>query len=287
MNVLITGIMGQVGLNLAHYFSNKQNTIFGSHHKSISPIFQSKYLNLSDDTFRGQQSFNDIPLDVIIHCAALTDVNLAQSHAELSMKINFKGTQQLLSLAKNKNIPFIYLSTDFVFNGNCGGYHENSLPEPISHYGKSKLYAEQSIASYDKSIILRFTPIGHFHKLQHHNNSLVDWIINSSKNRQKIHLFQDKTFSPITSYQIYENILNLLQQERYGLFHITSEENSIYSAGRMIEEVFNLRPIVQASRFPSNDYAKIRPKYSHLTSKKLLPYKLKSILQHLKLQRGL
>ncbi|PCJ20698.1 MAG: hypothetical protein COB02_04000 [Candidatus Cloacimonadota bacterium] len=285
MNILITGIMGQVGFNLAHYFYLDKNNIFGTYHQKICTQFPSKLIDLSKDIFLSQQSFNHQKLDLIIHCAALTDVSFSENNPKLTNQINHLSTQKLLSLAKKNNIPFIYLSTDFVFNGNLGDYNENSHTDPLSSYAKSKLYGEQAIQSYQKSIILRFTPIGHFLKLKHHNNSLIDWIIESSLSNTKIKLFYDKTFSPISSFEIFKTIQTLILNNQFGLFHIASECNSIYQAGRLIENIFHLNKIVIPCKFPKNDYSKIRPKYSHLSSKYLKSFKLKEILQNIKKQR--
>ncbi|MCO4781847.1 MAG: SDR family oxidoreductase [Candidatus Cloacimonetes bacterium] len=287
MNVLITGIMGQVGFNLANFFSEQSHNVIGTYNQQVCLNFPSHKIDLNKLTDTPRNSLKDIDVDFIIHCAAITDVNLAQKKPNLSYKINTDATQAIVSFAKSKNIPIVYLSTDFVFNGFSGNYTENSPTEALSHYALSKLYGESFVKSYQKGIILRFTPIGHVNSLNHQGHSLLDWIIQSALHQQKIQLFRDKTFSPISSYEIFQTILKLIKNQQYGLYHLASQENSIYSAGKLIQEVFQLKPTVEPSIFPQNDYSKIRPKYSHLNSKYLPLFDLKTILKNLKSQRAL
>jgi dTDP-4-dehydrorhamnose reductase len=287
MNVLITGIMGQVGYNLAKLFSNQSNKVLGIYNNQVCFEFPSHKLDLNNEVSTPRNTLQNLDLDLIIHCAAITDVNFAQKNPSITYKINTNATQHMLDLAKSKDIPFIYLSTDFVFNGFCGNYTEDSTPEPLSHYGYSKLYGESSVRNYKKGITLRFTPIAHRINLPHHGHSLMDWIIQSSLLGENIQLFHDKTFSPVSSNEIFHTILNLLQNDQFGLFHLASEPTSIFQAGRFIQEVFKIKPVVEASTFPNNDYSKIRPKYSHLSSKYLPTFHLKTILENIKSQRGL
>lgn len=287
MNVLITGISGQLGYNLAKLFSNQQNRVYGTYNHQVCTDFPSTKLDLNSNHCNPNVYLSHLNLDLIIHCAAITDVTFAQTNPKVTYKVNTEATKSLANFAKSKNITFIYLSSDFVFNGFCGNYTEHSIPEPISHYGCSKLYGEYPTLNYKKGIVLRFTPIAHNINLHHHGNSLVDWIISSSLSQQKILLFQNKTFSPVSCNEIYDSIIKLLEQKQFGLFHLASESNSIFQAGKLIEKVFNLKPTVVPSIFPDNDYSKIRPKYSHLSSKFFPPFDLKTILNQIKSQRGL
>lgn len=287
MNVLITGITGQVGYNLAKLFLSQSHNVYGTHHQNLCNEFPSLKLDLNDHTINPNNLLQDLNLDLVIHCAAITDVNYAQSNPKTTYQINCSATEKLLTIARLRDIPFVYLSTDFVFNGYCGNYTEVSQPEPISQYGYSKLYGENPVTKYDKGIVLRFTPIAHNLNLSHHSNSLVDWIIKSSISNKKIQLFQDKTFSPISSNEIFDTLNTLLQSNQFGVFHLASEANSIFQAGKLIEEVFDLKPTIEASIFPDNAYSRIRPKYSHLSSLFLPTFDLKTILKNIKINRGL
>ena len=93
--------------------------------------------------------------DVIVHGAAMTHVDECEKHKELAYRLNVVGTQNIVDAAKEINAHLIFISTDFIFDGQDGPYDENGVPNPISYYGETKLQAERIVQTVDTWSIIR------------------------------------------------------------------------------------------------------------------------------------
>ncbi|OGK19641.1 hypothetical protein A3D80_01120 [Candidatus Roizmanbacteria bacterium RIFCSPHIGHO2_02_FULL_40_13b] len=87
----------------------------------------------------------EIDFDIFLHAAAYTSVDGAEVNEEIARKINVEGTKNVFEVVTNKRKKFIYISTDFVFDGTTGNYDEESVPNPISAYGKTKYEGEKIV----------------------------------------------------------------------------------------------------------------------------------------------
>ncbi|RLI97676.1 MAG: SDR family NAD(P)-dependent oxidoreductase, partial [Candidatus Aenigmatarchaeota archaeon] len=104
--------------------------------------------------------FNEVKPDIVIHMAALGDVNLCEKDKGLAWKVNVDTTKLLAKLTSKHDLVFLYLSTDYVFDGEKGNYREEDIPNPINFYGLTKLVAEEIIrSSIDKHIVVRTSAI--------------------------------------------------------------------------------------------------------------------------------
>lgn len=280
MRIFITGILGQLGYNLATLLYLDGHDIMGSINQSHRfPDFLSNkiyQLNLYPG-FQLLDQVQKIPkdIDLFIHCAAYTDVN--QSEYELSKvyKINSESTHFLSNWANNYNIPFLYISTDFVFEGYCDGNNELTLPNPQGHYSRSKYFGELNCKSKENSHIIRWTPLVHCFSLPHHPPNFTNWLINSTKQKAKLQLFCDKTLTPVSSLQIANAIRKPNLPE---LLHVPSlETNSVHQLATSILNYFDLPNNHHKTKFPStNSYGKIRPQHSGLDT---LLFDKKSLVQ--------
>ena len=270
MRIFLTGILGQLGYNLACFYHLNGHHVEGSYRTAHDhPIFLKNKLyplDFSSD-FRLIDQLQKIPenIDLLVHCAAATNVDECEKNILKTYNTNALGTGILCNWAKQRNIPMIYLSTDFVFEGSLDGSNEQTIPRPKGHYSKSKYFGEISCSGYKRSSIIRWTPLLHCFSLKHHPNNLVNLIINSSKNNNRLSLFIDKTFSPVSSLTIAQTIL---EKRQYPLLHVSSAESlSVYDLATVILNRFNLPNIHHLSNFPiQNKYSNIRPKHSGMKS---------------------
>ena len=293
MKILITGINGAVGWNLANRFNLDGNTVFGTFRSSPPPEIQPSRPNPGATYFpldlgnphslKNQLDALPEDIDSIIHCAAMTDVNLCEHEETIAYLINSEGTRLIADLAKKRKIFLIYLSTDFVFPGNHECYQEDSEPSPQGIYGKSKLEGEKYVLDLKDSAVIRFTPLDHPLRLEHHSKTLVSWLKNHQPDSSPIRLFDDKTFSPVSSFELYElcnHILNNQNQSASipsGIWHCCSREIlSVFEMGMIISRFYNLPIRLEKSSFPDNEYGQIRPKNSGLRSTR---YPSKTVLK--------
>ena len=300
MKILITGVNGAVGWNLANQFSLAGHSVLGTYRNSLPPTLPISNLPSNPSYFPLDLSNHDaiekqlevLPqdIDLIIHCAAMTDVDLCQREGDLAMLINAQGTRKIVKLASERKIFLIYLSTDFVFPGNELFYEEDCSPAPRGIYGASKLEGEKFVLDWKDSAIIRFTPIHHPLRLAHHSKTLISWLRNQPCNESPIKLFDDKTFSPVSSFELFELCMLILKKrtlnplDARGIWHCCSQEIlSVYELGLMIRQFFNLPVLLEKSSFPNNEYGLIRPQNSGLRSTR---YPSKSIAQILSQFRG-
>ena len=178
------------------------------------------------------------------------------------------ATRKITAYAKNLNIPLIYLSTDFVFEGSAGNYNENSPCFPKGYYAKTKYWGEMEVLKYAKAHVLRFTPLSHPYSLAHHKGGFVEMLKTASENGRTLQLFKNKTLSPVSSIEIFEVICKILRTSDFpAITHLASKEGpSVFDLAQILKRELNLNVTLIPTNWPENAYTSIRPQYSHMKS---------------------
>lgn len=219
--ILITGVRGMVGLDLAQVASSRGYEVFGiaSLRNDDRDIFEDIKLIQRDIT----NPFNiDDKFDVIIHCAAYTDVSKAESEKEKCYKLNVEGTRNVRNLAMRNNAQFIYISTPFVFDGYRGDYREDDCPLALNFYANTKLIGEEISKDYENSLILRVSPIGKRADGQLPN--FVQWFIDQAKNNGSFTLFTDVRLNLLHTQTLASLILEVIDKKECGTLHLASRD---------------------------------------------------------------
>lgn len=208
MKVLITGSTGQLGYDIVK-FAPDNNTL-------LTPTRSE--MDLSDTISISEYLLKNSP-DYIIHCAAWTNVDDAESNIELCRKINVEGTKYLTDYCKIKNIPIIYISTDYVFNGKgvCP-WTINDSTDPINEYGLSKRDGENIVKTHPKHYIVRISWV-----FGSNGNNFVKTILNKSKKSDTIYVVNDQFGSPTYTADIAPLVWEMVKYERYGIYHAHNE----------------------------------------------------------------
>ncbi len=217
MNILITGSNGMVGQN---FYKNLDKNKFQVYLTSRSKcninlanyFFQSDFEN--NNTFKNLKNF--VNPDIIIHCAAMTNVDLCETDKSRAFKINVESTKSLLDTYYDKKI--IYISSDAVF----GSKDNNDLidtPNPDNYYGLTKLKSEKIILQNSNNVVVRTTPIG-FNYIN--NSGFLNWALSSLILKKSIKLFDDVYFNPIHTSLLLKYILLVIQINLKGVIHINS-----------------------------------------------------------------
>lgn len=234
MKILVTGASGLLGSEITNYLNraghkiigifNRHNRLAGSGIKKIKCDIG----NLS--------SINSLPskIDLIIHCAAMTNVNECEKDKKKCFQANVIGTRNIISLAKKSKAKLIYISTPSVFDGITGNYQENDPPNPKNYYSSCKLLGEESALSYNKSLIIRTAPIG-IHSLKRPPTNFFEWLMDSIKNNIDIDLYNDVNFNPLSTATLAKIILDINKKASAGLIHIGSRNFlSKASVGKLV-----------------------------------------------------
>jgi dTDP-4-dehydrorhamnose reductase len=235
MKVFIVGASGLVGSNCMTYFKTQGWDVKGSYfsYATDGTVFY-------DTLNPGNPENYDITAfapDVIVHCGALTHVDHCETNPEESYTKTVQSTINLISLAKQCNAKFVYISTDYVFDGRNGPYTEDAPVNPISVYGRHKLEAEQlSLHELSNTLVLRVTNV---YGDEARGKNFVARIADQCKNGQilTLKLPYDQFASPTNAFDIARAMFVLLRDGKEGIYHIGSSDymNRVELALRVLQ----------------------------------------------------
>jgi len=169
---------------------------------------------------------------LVIHCAAMTVVSDSQKNPELARRVNFEATQFLAELAGE--IPFVFFSTDLVFDGRKGNYTETDEANPLHVYGETKLAAEQAVLEYPRHLVVRTSINGG--TTRSGNRAFNEQLRRSLQQAgQGMALFTDEFRCPIPAVETARAVWDLVGQNCTGLYHIAGAEKlSRWQTGELL-----------------------------------------------------
>lgn len=187
-------------------------------------------LNLIDFAAVEREFRRDQP-QLIIHCAAVSSVADAKANPELAHRVNVEATRLLAQLAEN--IPFVFFSTDLVFDGRQGNYRETDSPNPLHHYGETKAAAEQVVLGNPRHLVVRTSINGGTSKAG--NRSFNEQLRLALQEGRGMTLFTDEFRSPIPVAVTIRALWDLLSKNKSGLYHLAGAERlSRWEIGRLL-----------------------------------------------------
>lgn len=264
-NILVTGSTGQLG-------SDVVKELLKRGYSTLSP--NRSELNLcSEDNIRNYISNSNC--EAIVHCAAYTQVDKAEDEKDLCIKINATATKHIVKCAKILDIPMIYISTDYVFDGTKDGeYTENDETNPINIYGESKLAGEKYVQEIlDKYYIVRTSWVFNIN-----GKNFIETMLRLSKANNQLSIVNDQIGSPTYTKDLSRLLVDMLETSKYGLYHATNEGYcSWYEFADTIFKLANINIDIKAIN--SNEYASRakRPLNSKLSKDKLIEYGFKPL----------
>jgi dTDP-4-dehydrorhamnose reductase len=230
MRVLVTGARGMLGTDLVCILEENEHEVFATDVEELD-ITQLERL---------QKMVGDIDPDVIINCAAYTDVDKAEKEPDKAFLINGIGAQNIALVCKDLDIDLCHISTDYVFDGTkeCA-YTPDDSPNPINAYGKSKLAGEKYIQSiWKKFYIIRTSWLyGKYGK------NFVRTVLNQAKKQGALKVVDDQVGSPTWTVTLANAIARIIETEKYGIYHVTdSTEKGIswYAFAKEILRLYNI-----------------------------------------------
>lgn len=269
--ILITGAFGQLGEAVVWELQPHFELMATGDH------LPEKYLHLCevdsiDVTDRKQcnQIINSFQPNVILHLASFTNVDGSETNKELAWNVNVKGTENLIISAKGRNLKFIYISSDYIFDGENGPYHEDSPPSPINYYGRSKLGGENVVRGGTVPWIIFRTNVL-YGVASHTKASFVNWVVESLKARKSIRVVSDQWGNPTWTGGLAEAIKMAVILDIKGIFNYGGAEFlTRYEFAQKIAKVYDLDAnlIAAISTDELNQAAK-RPLKSGLKTEKI------------------
>ena len=264
MRLFITGARGQLALQLRSIIERGRSEI-----GEIDPIYKEaviKYTSHDELDITDLKSVlkfvDEYKPDIIINCAAYTNVDKCESDIDTAFKVNAVGPRNLAIAAQKVGAKLLHVSTDYVFNG-IGDipFREYDIPQPINVYGKTKLLGEQYVREFcDKYFIVRTAWLyGKYGK------NFVYTILKAAKEKGYLEVVNDQRGNPTNAEDLAHHILKLVLTEEYGIYHCTGKgECSWYDFACKIVEYAGIScTVVPITSDKINRPAK-RPFYSSL-----------------------
>ncbi|AMC01352.1 dTDP-4-dehydrorhamnose reductase [Aerococcus viridans] len=264
MKVLVTGANGQLGYDVIKRLEEKKIEYLGTDRDTLD-------ITNEDDVKR---VIKDYSPDVIVHCAAYTAVDKAEDERELCHAVNVLGTRYIVEACKEIDAKMIYISTDYVFDGEGDKPFEvTDTPNPINYYGQTKYEGELEVQKLvDKYFIVRISWV-----FGSNGNNFVKTMLRLGKEIDEISVVADQVGSPTYTYDLAGLLLEMIETDKYGIYHATNE--GYCSWYEFACEIFNQAGMdVKVNPIKTEDYptrAK-RPKNSRLAKEDLVRNNLKA-----------
>lgn len=257
MKVLVTGINGQLGYDVVKKLEEKGHDVVPAGREQLDI---SNEENVA--TFIGE-----VKPDAIIHCAAYTNVDGAEEERDTAYRVNGLGTKYLAQGANKIDAKMVFVSTDYVFEGNGTQPYEVDHPtNPLGVYGETKLAGEKFLVeNLDKHFIVRTSWV--FGK---NGNNFVKTMLRLGKERGEVGVVHDQIGSPTYTVDLAGFLIELIESEEYGIYHASN--SGVCSWFEFAVEIYKQAGlVVKVNPLTTEQFPRpaARPKYSVMSTKKI------------------
>ena len=272
MKVLVTGTSGQLGFDVMEELARRGYTGIGADRSDSDAEFEHVILDITD---KGKvfQVVKDVNPDVIVHCAAWTNVDAAEDPKNLNVvrAVNVDGTRNLAEVAKEVGAKFVYISTDYVFDGQGERpwQPDDKNYAPLNVYGQSKLDGELAVAeTLEKYFIVRIAWV-----FGRNGKNFIKTMIEVGKTHPEVRVVDDQIGTPTYTVDLARLLVDMIETDKFGYYHATNEGGYI-SWADFTEEIYRQTGMdVKVNRVTTAEYGESvakRPFNSRLDKSKLV-----------------
>lgn len=210
MRVLVTGVKGQLGYDVVRELE-KRNL------EAVGVDIDEMDITNADSV---RTVITEAKVDAVIHCAAYTAVDAAEDNVDICRKVNAEGTQNIANVCKELDIKMMYISTDYVFNGEgTTPWQPDDEREPLNVYGQTKYEGELAMHNtLEKYFIVRIAWV-----FGVNGKNFVKTMLNLAKTHDKLTVVNDQFGSPTYTFDLAVLLVDMIQTEKYGIYHATNE----------------------------------------------------------------
>jgi dTDP-4-dehydrorhamnose reductase len=266
MKILITGANGLLGQHLIKLLLEKNYSVIAtSKGPSRLPFpnndqFTYQDLNVTDGPQVNQMILQVRP-DVVMHLAAMTQVDECEVNKIDCWNVNVTATRFVLDAAKEISARFIFLSTDFVFDGLHGPYAEDAQPNPVNYYGSSKWGAEKAVVESGlnwaiiRTVLVTGTPLNGTRK------NIITWVKDKLERGEKIRMVDDQFRTPTFVEDLVGGIVLVLEKNAQGIYHISGKDPlTPYNIAIETARILRLdESLIEKTDSPSLSHLALRP----------------------------
>lgn len=215
MKLLVTGYKGQLGYDVVNEAKSRGIVAVG--------------VDIDEMDITNAQQVNDVikagNYDAVVHCAAWTAVDKAEEPAlfDKVMEVNATGTENIVNVCRELDIPVMYFSTDYVFDGQgTTPWNEYDKRNPLNIYGQSKYRGELAVEAYLKHFIIRIAWV--FGK---NGNNFIKTMLRLGKERGAVNVVNDQVGNPTYTFDLAKLVVDMIQTDKYGTYHATNSGDFI------------------------------------------------------------
>ena len=237
LKFLVTGSAGLVGQQVVKDLS-KSNQVFSCYNESKPEYGDSVKMDLKNYEMISSV-LTEIKPDVVIHLGAMTGVDICEKEKTSASEINTKATEIIAKECLKLNSFLVYVSTDYVFDGNFGMYKEGDVANPLGFYGKSKLEGEKAVQNFSTNwcIARTSTPFG----LHPTKKSFPMWVIENLQKQKQIDVLIDQFTSPTYIPNLSRMLIEISERRITGIIHAAGASKiSRYQMASMVSDKLNL-----------------------------------------------
>ena len=237
LKVLVTGSAGLVGQQVVKDLSNTHQ-VFSCYNKLKPEYGDSVKMDLKNCEMISSILTEKKP-DIVIHLGAMTGVDLCEKEKTSASEINTKATEIIAKECSKLNSFLVYVSTDYVFDGNLGMYKEDDITNPLGFYGESKLEGEKVVQNFSTNwcIARTSTPFG----LHPTKKSFPMWVIENLQKQKQIDVLTDQFTSPTYVPNLSRMLIEISERRITGIIHVAgASKTSRYQMASMVSDKLNL-----------------------------------------------
>lgn len=258
MRILVTGVKGQLGHDVVNELAKRGHTPIGVDVEEMDIT----------DASAVEKEMKKEPLDAVIHCAAYTAVDAAEDNREICMRVNAEGTRNIARVCRELDLKMVYISTDYVFDGEGKRPWEPDDPrDPLNVYGESKYQGELAVEEYlEKYFTVRIAWV-----FGVNGKNFIKTMLRLAESQKEINVVNDQIGSPTYTYDLAVLLVDMVETEKYGRYHATNE--GLCTWYEFAKEIFRQAEVdirvnpVSSDEFPAK--AK-RPHNSRMDKRKLV-----------------
>ena len=208
MKVLVTGVKGQLGHDVVNELEKRGHQAIG---------VDVEEMDITDETAVKTVITGAAP-DAVIHCAAYTAVDAAEDHEDLCRRVNALGTGYVASVCRDLNCKLMYISTDYVFNGQgTRPWEPDDERQPLNVYGQTKYEGELAVETLEKYFIVRIAWV-----FGVNGKNFIRTMLNLGQTRDSLTVVDDQIGSPTYTFDLARLLADMIETDRYGRYHATN-----------------------------------------------------------------
>jgi len=293
VKLLVTGASGLLGSMVATLALKRGHIVFSVYKEHKPDADLAIKLDLTNFS-NVAEVMHKLKPDAIIHTAAYTDVDGCEENRDLAWRVNAEACKHIAISSTDIDAHLIYVSTDYVFDGEKGLYREEDTPNPINYYGYTKLMGEMFVSQYAKSWCIARTSV--IYGWGGTKLNFATWLIENLKQERQVKVLIDQYVSPTLNTNLAQMLIEIAERRLQGILHTSGASRaSRYEFAKKLADTFNLSPnLIAPAKMIELQWKARRPKDSSLDTtkcssilKEAKPLKLEDALKAMSLERDI